>query len=166
MIDKVKYLTRTLEHIHRVQRRAIQLVGLLSMDQITASEFLVGVAKHDQSKFTDLQVDGYSGNFNNSNTPSEEEKATFEEAWKEHYMTENHHLIGLTQQNIKITSQHACEIACDLQAMSDEFGDDAIKYFNTNWKETNTQFISDGSFSVLCDIVGTCLHLFKSNPLT
>ena len=165
MIDRVAYLKRTIEHIHRVQKRAIQLVELIHMDPIVATRFLTAVSKHDQSKFSDVQIDGYSAYFNNSDEPIEEDKENFEKAWKEHYMTENHHLIGLSKRGEKITPTAAFEIACDLRAMSDEFGDNPIEYFSIKWIAENEQYIDSATFEVLCGSIRMCLHLFNNHPI-
>jgi len=142
------YVTRTFDHISRVQKRAVMLAdhyvkrcdtGLFeSTRQMFA--FLQGVATHDQSKFSPEQWPIYcimSYKRNVTGEPlTDEENAEFEKSFRNHYLRESHHPEATTKANPSFYwgKQAAIHCACDLQAMADEFGEgSARKYFNDVW---------------------------------
>jgi len=160
MIDYTSYGIRTLKHINLVQRRGLQLVNKMGLDEQDKYEFIKNLSRHDASKFTGLQEVYYPAKFNNDNV-TEEDEDTFERAWKEHYTIENHHPIGMDGVcNSKII---AMEIACDLQAMSDEFHEDDVrKFYTEKWLPENIKEIVDvGDWTRMNCVMEECFIIFK-----
>lgn len=140
------YLTRTVEHIHRVQRNMLTLVtrhrGTLDLTVEDCRELMWNVMNHDRSKFSTGQFDGYielteyfrqrkvlgNGDYDYPVGVREHTNA----AVANHYAVENHHPemhpVGTLG---KWTRHQAIECACDLQAMAEEYNEGSCRGF---WK--------------------------------
>jgi len=147
------YITRTFEHIHRVQKNAVCLAtkyaAELELDSDEIREFMHNVAEHDSSKFSETQFLPYielteyyrqRKNLGNKDYQYPEGvEVLVNVAVNDHYERENHHPEGIRCWG-KLES---LECACDLQAMAQEFGEgSARKYFENVWmKKHETCFI-------------------------
>ncbi len=139
----LKYYKRTLNHIRRVQDRGLLLMEELGLSSAERDAFLKNLLKHDASKFNRNQKFAYRAFFHPDVEKNVIITEEFEKAWKRHYTTENHHPIGF--KNGLLTSKLvAYEIACDLQAMADEFEEGSCRgYYESKWKEENKKYLRD-----------------------
>lgn len=139
MNDKeLYYFNRTLEHIHRVHKNALYLVTNhaqelgLSVDH--CREFMEQVLSHDISKFSSKQFRPYvdfSWAKKEDEELTEDEQEAFDQAWYDHYNSENHH-----PEKVRgvFSSLEILEVVCDLQSMADEFGEGSCReFFEDNW---------------------------------
>lgn len=141
------YFKRTYEHIHRVQRNMLYVVtecreelNLTLEDCRILSE---NVFRHDRTKFSNEQFQAYidfSWHKKTGEPLTEEQSKAFDEAWKHHYIYENHHPIRINffkddpddyyyHCNRLFTKHEAIEMVCDMQAMAQEFNEGVCRKF-------------------------------------
>ena len=142
MDEKTKYYyDRTINHIHLVHQRAVHLITRcsdilmreLDLDEEDLRTLMLTILKHDSSKFSRAQYQSYIdfswAKFNEDELSLEEQQA-FEEAWEDHYLSEGHHPEG----DCMFDTLSFIEMACDLMAMSEEFGEASCRgYFEKTW---------------------------------
>lgn len=162
MIDYAEYAYRTVKHIMRTQNRGLELLESIELSESDKYLFLRNLAKHDASKFLDLQEVYYPAKFNNDSV-SQEDELNFQIAWKCHYTIEDHHPEGM--EGVCDSKIIAMEMACDLQAMSDEMGeDDVMDYFNNVWMPSHRDDIVDiGDWTRTTCTMKECFECFKLN---
>jgi hypothetical protein len=145
------YFKRTLEHIHRVQNNMLTVVtefrDQLGLDLETCRQLMFNVFKHDRSKFNGDQFQPYidfSWYKHTGEELTEEQEDAFAAAWKNHYMEENHHTSRVKENHLM--KQHdyfevteAIEMACDMQAMSQEFGEGVFEKFYLNVEQAKAK---------------------------
>lgn len=142
MNEMVKYyFDRTVAHIRRVQDNAFYLINnhadKLHLKTDDCRRLAYNIMRHDASKFSEEQFGAYvifSWKKKNKEDLSYHEQCSFEKAWDHHYRTENHHperLRGIAEVLLYV---EMIEIVCDLQAMSQEFGQSSCReYFENTW---------------------------------
>lgn len=144
-----RYITRTVEHIHRVQNNMVKIVTdfreALRLTDSECQQLMHSVMKHDRSKFSEMQFYPYIelteyyhqrkklGN-KEYQYPSDAIKNQVDVAIKDHYHQENHHPERIENTEIEYTQLEAIETVCDLQAMAQEFGEGTCRgYFEKVW---------------------------------
>ncbi len=168
-----RYFIRTVQHIHRVQSRMLQLVtksrGLqfnasgeetFELDEDTCRQLMFNVMKHDQSKFNEIQFRPYveltnyyhqrkvCGNKAYDYPKGVREKV--DAAIQDHYHKENHHPERNKGLAKKMSFLELTEVCCDLQAMADEFKEGScVGYFESVWlKKQSENFYDDWDWEV------------------
>ena len=126
----IQYAERTMRHIRRVQDHMLYLIAHHSTDmELTENDewgMFQNAMKHDISKWKTEQFKPYCDKFTRKVDSPE-----FDAAWRDHYMTENHHY----KSGRWIGKLELIETCCDLQAMADEFGEgSAFGFWDTKWR--------------------------------
>jgi hypothetical protein len=174
-IEKItRYFTRTVEHIHRVQKNMLTVVVEFRFELGLSNEecrgLMFNVMKHDQSKFNEIQFIPYIelteyyhqrkmlGN-KDYEYPSSEVKKSVDLAVDNHYQEENHHMEkGDFKSKLEII-----EIVCDLQAMAQEFNEGTCRgYFENVWKKKyQKEIVDDYEYFSLVDSMDKVIKLFE-----
>ena len=140
-----RYFTRTVEHIHRVQKNMVNLVTnhreSLSLSDEDCRLLMFNVMKHDQSKFNETQFLPYielTEYYHRRKVLGEDYdyplgvKELVDIAVDDHYIQENHHL----EKGDRKSRHDIIEIVCDLQAMAQEFGEGSCRgYWDNVWRK-------------------------------
>lgn len=170
MTDKEKYyFERTLNHIHLVQKCGLFLVLNHSREIELSSDdcrkFMEQILNHDRSKFNLTQFQPYI-DFSWSMKPgtnyklSSDQEEDFEKAWRNHFLSENHHPIGNEGASSNLILLEMC---CDLQAMAIEFNEKSYrKYYNEKWKKSNCKFYRITNWNYVKDFIEKILYLFET----
>lgn len=174
----IRFINRTMGHIHRVQNNIVTLVTKYSYeldltdDNIRFLMFLC--CNHDRSKFSRGQWDGYValteyfhqrkvlGN-KDYEYPDSYIKAKAEYAITNHYKSETHHPEGLVPPVDGWTICEALECASDLCAMAEEFGEEGsgYKYYNHTWKEKSEPYFTPANFMEVRDWMTKAFQCFE-----
>ena len=143
-------------HIKNVRKsfndRALQLKNVLDLSDDDMIELRRKISKHDESKYSDDEFEGYRKNFYPA--PGEDKnvaKREFDLAWRHHYTVNDHHpeyWKGKDMSKIAIA-----ELICDWEAMSRNFGGNPLEYFEKN-KDKKRKVMSPKTF----EIVDQALH--------
>lgn len=175
--DEALYHQRTIEHIHRVHNNMVILVvnfsKELALKMNDRRKLMHQVLNHDRSKYSIDQFIPYIaltkfyyerkklGNKDYKYPHGMAERVDL--AVDHHYVNENHHPERLAGQ-FSMTKLEAIETACDLQAMSDEFGEGSFRDFYDNvWKpKQGGNFISD-NFLEVTGWMEKCLQCFETH---
>ncbi len=162
------FINRTFEHIHRVQKNMIYIMnhGGFELSELQTISLARNAANHDRSKFSREQYPGYvdlTWSKSERIDLTEEQKKRFDEAWKDHQLMEGHHpntIKGL----YKCGFLDAIEIACDLQAMAEEFHEGSGRnYFRETWKKNNMgYFYDDFNWVETCAVIEKCFTAFEN----
>ena len=164
------FLDRTVGHIHRVQlwmlRIAVENPFKMPTDQ--RIELVYNATNHDHSKFSKKQAIPYlrfSASRRDNVQLDEEEQRDIDVAYDHHIHTENHHP---HYDLFKSSFLEAIEIACDLQAMADEFGQGSGRvFFQEKWKKNNSKYYyDDHNYYTTCDIIERCFDFFDGYLVT
>jgi hypothetical protein len=184
-----RYLDRTLEHIHRVQKNMFFVVKNLknivffgdnnpcdypeyfNFDQSTCERLLYNVMCHDQSKFGSSQFEPYIEitefyyQKNNGSVyiyPSEYTSKVIDRAIEDHYESENHHFHEKQNYLKKSLVLDSVEVVCDLQAMSQELNEDSCrKYFEEKWCPDHKNLFHPNDFERLVKFMSYIISLFE-----
>ncbi len=161
----LSYYLRTQKHIMHVQKNGIFLIEKysekLEMEEEDQKQFLINLMKHDQTKFSPTQRLGYYLYFNAKPEERHAHQTGFDVAWENHYTRENHHPIGFVNGVCK-NYLIAYEIACDLQAMSDEFSGSCRNYYEEKWKKENSKHVTDDcDWGMLQTWIENCISCFE-----
>ena len=168
MQEKEKYyFTRTLEHIHRVHNNMLYLITECHKELDLTTDhrrmLMAQVLPHDISKFNSKQFQPYIDFSWSKKTGTKLDVKTqtkFDIAWKDHYTIENHH--PEKDDNDTVYVPHIIEIACDLQAMSQEFGEGTYKkYLEETWLNENKQYFLEDDFIYVTNQLYFILSLFE-----
>jgi len=149
-----RYLNRTVEHIHRVQKNMLYLISECAEELKLTREQCRGamwnVMNHDRSKFSEKQFEPYIEltayydvkRYNKAHKyPSEEIEKQVDEAVQDHYMQENHHPEKYKGLFCCFTHIECLEIICDLQAMAQEFNEGSCReFFMEKWKPKHGKY--------------------------
>lgn len=132
------FFRRTIEHIHRVQLNALTLIEYPDRFKLTLEDcrrFAENVLLHDRSKFCEAQFLPYlEFTWNKKIDPKGD--YSLGDAWKDHYTKENHHPEKYRGKLNSFDLLETLEMACDMQAMAQEFGEGSCrKYFENVWKK-------------------------------
>lgn len=151
MDDYTRYITRTVDHIHRVQKNMVVVTTefreKLKLTREECRFLMFQVMNHDRSKFDTIQFIPYIeltkfhherkvlGN-KDYKYPSEAIEYDAERAIEDHYCKENHHPERMNKRNHRCYDNFdAIETVCDLQAMAEEFNEGTCrKFFEEVWK--------------------------------
>ena len=161
-----KYAIRTLKHINRVQKWGLLLIerfpGRIILPKNLELDLISNLTRHDQTKFSIEQFEPYAIYFG-ADVKEGVIDANFKEAWKDHYTKENHHPKGFRHKR-HYDPVIDIEIACDLQAMAEEFGEGSCrKYYETKWKKENCQYFSDDyEWASTCAMIEKCIDCFEA----
>ena len=121
---------------------------------------------HDSTKFSDEQYSAYaefSWHKKNGTELINEQQEAFDIACLDHYQIENHHPERFENRQGMMTSMEIIEMACDLQAMADEFGEgDFEKYYETVWKRSHIKYFNDYQWGQVVKYMDRCLRCFKA----
>lgn len=144
-----RYFTRTLEHIHRVQKCMVNLIvnykDELGVNREECRMLMHNVTAHDQSKFSEEQFEPYIEltEFYHQKKVLKNEDYDYPEGMKEkvdkavdaHYYSENHHPERIKHDlQFNFGMLEAIETVCDLQAMAQEFNEGTCrKFFEEIW---------------------------------
>lgn len=179
------YLKRTLEHIHRVQTNMFALLrsdkarGELRINEVLVQQLAHDVMDHDTTKFQNRQYQAYIDfswamhvreNKTDRADLTKAQKAAFDAAWLDHQDEESHHCGG---RYFMADNASAIEVACDLQAMSQEFGEASARgYFENAWMASNYKHFADdkpgrtrSDWPEFCATISKCITLFDSGVL-
>lgn len=153
-----RYFTRTVEHIHRVQKNMVTIVTVfrevLELSDDECQHLMWSVMNHDRSKFSKKQfwpyveLTEYYHQRKVLNNPTYDYSSPIirdavEEAVLDHYMVENHHPERL-QPLQQMTKLELIEVVCDLQAMAQEFNEGSCRgYFENVWQKKQSKFFTD-----------------------
>jgi hypothetical protein len=179
----VRFIYRTVKHIHRVQKNMVTLITKydedLGLTEEDCTELIRAVMKHDLSKFSPEQMNAYIEltdyyyrkkelGVKDHQYPNQEVKDRVNLAVIRHYAEENHHPNRLSMTSIHTeykgwTKLHSIECACDLQAMAQEFNEGSFrKYFFEKWQKDNSVFFPDDyRWSQVCSEIEKCLFCFE-----
>ncbi len=162
------FYKRTMAHIHRVQNNALYLVtecwDKLRLQDFRKQRLIWRVMAHDQSKFSPQQFDTYV-----EFTWAKKEGIEldfiaahfFKQAWANHQREERRHhpyVDGFVGPTYALTD--FVEMACDLQAMSQERGDSAREYFENVWQGEKREALGD-DFGDAIELMGKCFDCFE-----
>lgn len=144
-----RYLTRTMKHIHRVQKCMIYLLvnhrDTLGLNRDEVRQCMENVAQHDKSKFSVTQFEPYVELTeyyhqrkvlkNDSYEYPEGMKERVDKAVDDHYYSENHHPERIHHDiSFNFSMLEGIETVCDLQAMAQEFNEGSCrKFFEEVW---------------------------------
>ena len=138
------YFSRTVEHIHRVQKNVLFLVtkcaNKLGLSEDDCRQMMFNVFQHDQSKFSEIQFRPYVelteyyhqrrvlGNKDYEYPEGVEEMVDC--AVLDHYYQENHHPERIPyDSDYTLSILESAETVCDLQAMAQEFNEGSCRGF-------------------------------------
>ncbi len=173
-----RYITRTVEHIHRVQNNMVKVVtdfrDELELSDEDCQILMHNVMKHDRSKFSPKQFEPYIelteyyhqrkklGN-KDYEYPSEHVKYCVDQAVQDHYHQENHHPERVKGTQIEYTQDEAIETVCDLMAMAQEFGEGTCrKYYEEIWSPKHKDSFRDDTNAMdvlnVMDIIINCFE--------
>lgn len=161
---EVHYFKRTIKHIQRVQDAALYLITECADDlSLTMNECRVlanNVTHHDSSKFSLVQFQPYV-DFTWYMLKKVPGAQLSEDVWEHHYEVENHHPERLGGNERTIPKYEVIEMACDLQAMAEEFGGTSGRgYFEEKWTPKQAPRFGDKWFFVHT-IMETCFDCFE-----
>lgn len=170
MEDKYKHMIkRTMEHIHAVQKNAVVLVteysDELGLSLEGATDLMFQALVHDTSKFDQMQFGPYA-DFTwakkNGQDLTEAQQDAFDNAVQHHYIDEYHHPESMDAGFFQDRADWI-ECACDLQAMSQEFGEDSARgYFEDTWIPKSKDLFEDkGLFDEVCEVIRKCIDCFE-----
>lgn len=159
MSEKLNYyLSRTVEHIHRVQNNMMKLCRdhreTLGLSDEDVRICMHNVMKHDQSKFSPEQFQPYielTEYYRQRKALKNKDydyqlgvRELVDKAVEHHYQNENHHPERIKGLCAKWGIHEAVETACDLQAMAQEFDEGTCrKYWEEKWKPTHANSFYD-----------------------
>lgn len=174
-LETERYINRTVEHIHRVQKNMATLVTVFQTKLFLSDEdvraLMHQVMMHDNSKFCTSQYGPYIhlteyyhqrrvlGN-KEYQYPSDEIKHDVDIAVLHHYASENHHAEGETKYWNKL---NALECACDLQAMAQELGEGSARgFFKNVWiGKSKNLFESEQMFCSMAFWIEQAIECFE-----
>lgn len=181
-----RYFTRTVEHIHRVQKNMVYLVTecreyrflyageyKFNLDEETCRKLMHKVMMHDQSKFSEEQFLPYIelteyyhqrkalGNKDYEYPPLVAQEV--EDAVDNHYRVENHHPERNKGLAKLMTFEELVETVCDLQAMAQEFNEGSCRgYFENVWvKKQSENFYDDYDWEMTQGFMRQIIYLFE-----
>lgn len=144
------YFSRTVEHIHRVQKNMLFIVtkcaSKLALSEEDCRLAMWNVFQHDQSKFNEAQFRPYVELTeyyhqrkvlgNKDYEYPEGVKELVDIAVLDHYYQENHHPERIPHDpEYALSILESIETVCDLQAMAQEFNEGSCRgYFENAWK--------------------------------
>ena len=154
-VDKARmlehYFTRTVEHIHRVQKNVLYIVTKcatkLGLQEDEQRQLMWNVFMHDQSKFSETQFRPYVEltEFHYQRKVLGNTEYEYPEGVKElvdiavtdHYYQENHHPERIPHDpDYALSILESIETVCDLQAMAQEFNEGSCRgFFENVWKK-------------------------------
>lgn len=164
------YFYRTFEHIQRVQSWVLYLITnhsiFLNLSIEDCRTLSNSVLKHDASKFSSEQFFAYvefSWAMKNKEKLNSELQLSFDKAWENHFKVENHHPEKHNGTVMKMTKLEVIEVACDLQAMADEFGEGSCrKYFENVWvKKQSDNFYCDFEWEQAKELIYQVIRCFE-----
>ena len=169
-----RYFTRTVEHIHRVQKNMVTVVTKFRSDLKLSDEdcrkLMFNVMKHDQSKFNEIQFMPYvelTDYYHRRKVLGQTEyeypegvKELVDVAVDNHYKEENHHI----EKGDFKTKHEIIEIVCDLQAMAQEFNEGTCRnYFENVWKKKYMkEIVDDYEYWSLVDTMDLVIKCFEA----
>jgi len=168
------YFTRTFGHIQRVQDNALYLIIYhseeLSLSVEDCQMLSENVLQHDSSKFSAKQFRAYidfSWAKKDGLSLTDEQQIKFQKAWENHYKVENHHPERFKGNCGKMSDIEIIEMACDLQAMAQEFGHgNFLGYFEGSWCEDQSKyFYDDFDWERTKNIIRKIGNIFKTKVL-
>lgn len=153
-----RYITRTVEHIHRVQNNMVTIItkyrGRLGLTEEQCRECMHNVMKHDRSKFSTEQFHSYielteyyhqrKKLFNKDYQYPSGVEQKVDKAVENHYDAENHHPERFKDCCGKFDICETIETVCDLQAMAQEFREGSCRgYWEKIWIKKHYKFFHD-----------------------
>lgn len=175
-----RYLTRTVEHIHRVQNNMVTVTtkfrDRLKLSDEDCRKLMFNVMKHDQSKFSPEQFEAYIelteyyyqrkklGN-TEYKYPSLECELEVNAAVEHHYRNENHHPERFVGDLGKYDIYEAIETVCDLQAMAQEFNEGVCRnYYEKVWKPKQAKnFYDDFNWIETTTVMDLVIRCFEES---
>lgn len=178
-LKEVRYIKRTVKHIHRVQNNMVYLITRFSKElQLSEKEIkqlLNNVMVHDLSKFSNRQYDQYIelteyyrqrkvlGN-KDYDYIDDHVKYLVDCAVIDHYNSENHHPERLKDDELfEFGKLETIECICDLQAMAQEFNEGSCrKYFTEVWiKKQSENFRNEYEWNNVLMLALDCIDFFE-----
>lgn len=165
---EIFYFKRTLAHIQRVQKNAFYLIENHSEQlRLTLEDcrlLAINVLIHDRTKFSEIQFQPYIEFTWQKKQGLDGDLGV---AWVDHYTKENHHPQRMKGLAIKMSDLEVIEMACDLQAMAQEFGEGSCrKYFETKWKNDNNDcFYDDFNWLEVTVLMDKVISIFEKAAL-
>jgi hypothetical protein len=165
MEKEAHYFKRTIKHIHRVQENALYLIlnhqKDLHLDTEMCRLLMFDVMHHDHTKFAWEQFNSYVdftwaklGEIKGAKLP--------DTAWRHHYMNENHHPEGFENVRTHIPTEIVIEMACDLQAMAQEFGEPSGRgYFDNVWVKKQEKKFFHADWPRIKQTMEKCFECFE-----
>ena len=133
-----EYLRYINEHIENVKRAYDIFVSIDWDESIISHDDLVllgdRIKRHDESKYSDEEFEGFRMHFHSINEKEKQEhQEEYDEAWKHHYMTNDHHPEHWVHDGIveEMSITAIAEMICDWQAMSFKYGGTCLSWYNT-----------------------------------
>ena len=146
--NEITYLNRTVKHIRLVQDNMLFLITKhskeLNLSMTDRQVLMYNVMQHDVSKFNYKQYKDYIAITEYyKNNAIGTWTTEMQDAWIDHYKSENHHPIRLrNDENFTFDKYCQIECCCDLQAMSQENGEPScLDYFSNQWIAENKQYL-------------------------
>ena len=176
-----EYLDYINEHIKLVKKAfVLYFAPLMKINNVSTlisdqelRQAIVDLAKiidtHDASKFGDAEFDGYRAKY----YPTTKELAgddaykgavdeRYEECWKHHYQTNDHHPKYWVNPDSGIARDMSLraivEMICDWEAMSLKFGNDCIKWYESEDSKDERECMSSKTKQIVEDLLYNVLH--------
>jgi len=129
------YEQRTAKHINRVKENCITLSNYFNNPDLSRRGYVHDLSKYSEAEYIPYvwMTWYYKMKDKGFEYPKGVENAV-SKAWDHHKSMNDHH--PEYWNNVQEMSDNSLfEMCCDITAMSQEFGDDPVKYFNNNHKE-------------------------------
>lgn len=146
------------EHFNNVNSAFLKYgITMSRILHITPGTLYVRVVKHDDSKYSPEEFDGYRQYFYacSGEKPNEE---LFDKAWEHHYKNNDHHpeywVNEVTGDIADMPPECIAEMLLDWEAMSMKFGGNTYDYY---MKEKDNKPFSENTKIIIEDLIG----LFK-----
>ena len=175
-----EYLEYIQEHINFVKKAyKMFMIALFSVNSIStlisdeelknAIESLVtDIETHDASKFSDSEFDGYREKYyptKREQAESEEYKKEmeerYEECWKHHYQTNDHHPKHWYDEETKTAKDMSLRaiihMLCDWEAMSLKFNTNTLEWYEKDATDEKA-VMSQNTKNIVEDLLNNVLH--------
>ena len=146
-----EYKNYIIEHKARVQKFADWLKENVQevFETVDLEAFDEVIKEHDESKFEEPEFEAYAERFYNNG----EENLEFEEAWKHHYMNNEHHPEHWLGEDMPLI--YILEMLCDWGSFSIDKGDlkELSKYYYSQARDDEEKNLSENTKLIIEEIL-------------
>lgn len=175
-----EYLEYIKDHINRVQvafnmyiaplREKNNISSMFSDEEIknTIDRVEENIKRHDDSKFSDDEFDGYRAKYYPTNLEKslgseydEMLQRRYDECWKSHYTNNPHHPEHWVNHETGVRNDMSLEaimeMLCDWEAMSAKFNTNTLEWYENSAKDEKAAF-SDNTKRIVEEFLYNILH--------